>query len=71
MEIEAYDNQGLMDDLRIDLIGKQFLPIYNNRGVDLGLPTTRTYLADGTPNVYLLPMQGGTLSITYPGNIFS
>jgi hypothetical protein len=54
-----------MDKLRIDPIGSQFLVVYDVRGVDLGLPMAQTYTPDPTtPNVYNLPMQGGTLSIT-------
>jgi hypothetical protein len=73
MEIQAENNAVLLNGLLTDPIGKQFVTIYDNRGVDLGLPTALTYttLPASTPQGYSLAFQLGTMTIQCTGSVCS
>jgi hypothetical protein len=68
MEKEAFAQESVMDTLLIQDPGRQFLSVYNSKGLQtsLGLPTATTYsnLGRGT---YELPFETGVLDITCTG----
>ena len=68
MEVEAYKNMAKMDNLLLDPVGSQFLPIYNSKALQptLGLPNAQTYTTIG-PRQYELAFQTGVMDITCTG----